>query len=96
MNFAFHPKAEHEFYEAIAFYEEARDSLGFDFASEVYQSISSICNYPKAWPVVSDDIRRCLINRFPYGILYSESEDEIFIYSVMHLRRDPDYWKGRI
>jgi len=24
MNFAFHPEAEHEFYEAIAFYEEAQ------------------------------------------------------------------------
>ncbi|MCB9770209.1 MAG: type II toxin-antitoxin system RelE/ParE family toxin [Candidatus Omnitrophica bacterium] len=96
MKFTFHPEAELEFDEAISFYEEAKESLGFDFASEVFSSITSICNYPEAWPIVSDGIRRCLVNRFPYGILYSEIKDEIFIYAVMHLHRDPDYWKNRI
>lgn len=96
MNFAFHPEAESEFLEAIDFYEDAKESLGLEFASAVFSSISSICAHPRAWPVVSDDIRRCLVNRFPYGILYSEIGGEVTIHAVMHLHRNPDYWKERI
>jgi len=48
------------------------------------------------WPGLEDDIRRCLTNRFPYGVLYSIEANEIFILAVMHMHRDPDYWKHRI
>ena len=44
---------------------------------------------------VGDDIRRCLTNRFPYGIIYYEKDDEIIILAVMQLNRKPDYWKDR-
>ena len=30
------------------------------------------------------------------GVLYSIEDDGIFILAVMHLRRDPDYWKHRL
>jgi hypothetical protein len=46
--------------------------------------------------VMEEDVRRCLVNRFPYGVLYSIESTEIFILAVMHLRRDPDYWKKRL
>jgi len=32
---------------------------------------------------------------FPYGILYIEEPEEIFILAIMHLHRYPDYWKER-
>lgn len=42
------------------------------------------------------DVRRCLVNRFPFGVIYSVEQGEIFILAVMHLRRHPDYWKDRL
>jgi plasmid stabilization system protein ParE len=42
------------------------------------------------------DIRRRLIGRFPYAILYSDEGQTVYILAVMHLRRDPDYWKSRL
>ena len=95
MTFSFHPEAKTEFNEAIDYYEEYEQGLGYDFVIEVFESIQNIVNYPTAWPVIGEDVRRCLVNRFPYGIIYSIEQDEIFILAVMHLRRHPDYWKNR-
>jgi hypothetical protein len=39
MSFAFHPDAEAEFEEAIEYYEEIEQCLGYDFALEVYSAI---------------------------------------------------------
>jgi len=96
VNFYFHPDAETEFNDAIDHYEEKQNDLGLDFALEVYMTIDRILSFPKAWPIVEGEIRRSLVNRFPYGILYSEESGDIFILVVMHLNRDPNYWKYRI
>lgn len=96
MNYSFHPDAEVEFTEAIEYYEEKESGLGYDFAVEVYSTIERTMAFPKAWPVIEEDIRRSLIRRFPYGILYSEEKEGIYIMAVMHLHRNPEYWKHRI
>lgn len=95
MSFSFHPEAEKEFIEAIDYYEDFEPGLGYDFALEVHSSISRSVDYPKAWAVLEGDIRRSLVRRFPYGILYSEEIDGIFIVAVMNLHRAPGYWKKR-
>lgn len=96
MKYSFHPEAETEFAQAIEYYEEHEVSLGYDFAVEVYSAIERAAAHPKAWPLMEAEIRRCLVRRFPYGILYAEEEEGIFILAVMHLHRDPDYWKKRL
>ena len=96
MSYSFHPEAENEFLKAIDYYEDREEGLGFDFAVEVYSTIDRAGRHPKAWPVLEGEVRRCQTKRFPYGILYSEETQEIFVLAVMHLHRDPDYWKHRI
>jgi toxin ParE1/3/4 len=95
MTFSFHPEAKTEFLEAIEYYEERERGLGYDFSIEVVRTIQNIVTYPTAWSVIEKDLRRCLVHRFPYGVVYSIEQDEIFILAVMHLRRHPDYWKKR-
>lgn len=96
MKYAFHPEARVEFLAAIDFYEDREPGLGSDFAIEVRSIIENVFSFPRAWPILEDDIRRCQIRRFPYGIIYSQDEDVIFILAVMHLHRDPVYWKDRL
>lgn len=45
----------------------------------------------------SPGTRRCLIAKFPYGIIYdfSPEHDEIVIVAIAHLHRRPDYWVSR-
>lgn len=95
MIFVFHPEAAEEFYASIDYYEECERGLGYDFSIEVYSAIQHIINYPTAWSILEGDVRRCLTNRFPYGILYSIEADAIYILAIMNLRRHPDYWKDR-
>ena len=96
MTHSFHPEADEEFRAAIEYYEACQYGLGQDFYFEVKSTIGRILQFPHAWPVLHGDVRRCLTNRFPYGILYSIEKNSIFVLAVMHLRRDPDYWKHRL
>lgn len=91
----FHPQAEKEFNEAIRYYEQKEAGLGADFAIEVRYSIDRITAQPEAWPVLKGEIRRTLVRRFPYGVLYSAEPQGVFIVAVMHLNRSPEYWKSR-
>jgi len=95
MNFSFHPEADEEFVEGVAYYESCEPGLGVDFAREVYAAIQNALDYPTLWPEIDTEVHRCLVHRFPYGVLYSIEPHGIFILAVMHLRRDPDYWKHR-
>jgi plasmid stabilization system protein ParE len=95
MNFRFHPDAEQELLAAVAYYEEREPGLGLDFAREIYDAIQNARAYPMVWPEIAEQVRRSLVRRFPYGVLYSVEEDGILIIAVMHLRSAPDYWKQR-
>lgn len=96
MIYSFHPDAEEEFNKAIEYYEEIEAGLGYDFAVEVYSTIQRSVAYPEAWSILEGEIRRSLVRRFPYGVLYSEGQEGLFIVAVMNLHRDPDYWKKRM
>jgi len=52
-------------------------------------------NWPLAAPVERGDIRRIILSRFPYKLLYSVEADHIYIVAVAHLHRAPDYWIER-
>jgi hypothetical protein len=95
MKYYFHPSAKRELNEAIDFYEECQAGLGTEFTKEVYSTIYRITQYPKAWPCLSENTRRCLTKRFPYGIIYQILDHEILIIAVMQLNRKPAYWKER-
>lgn len=96
MKYSFHPDAKEEFFEAINYFEEYRKGLGFDFSKEVYSTIQRIIHFPNAWSKFSENTRRCLTNRFPYGVVYQIGEDDVIIIAVMQLNREPGYWKKRI
>ena len=95
MKYFFHPEAESELIAAINYYEDCEPGLGYDFAVEVHFTLENILSFPKAWPVLEDNIQRCQTRRFPYGIIYVIDEDILYVLAVMHLRRDPEYWKDR-
>jgi len=95
MRVYFHPEAEKEFQAAIRYYEECQPGLGLDFAEEVYAAITRIIEYPCAWTAFSANTRRCMANRFPYGIIYRVESDSLHIIAIANLNRRPKYWKKR-
>jgi plasmid stabilization system protein ParE len=95
MSYVFHPDAEVELHQAIEWYEAREPGLGLDFAAQVYASVQRALAFPLAWQEMGGDIRRALVHRFPYGVLYVPERDRVLIIAVMHLHRQPDYWRGR-
>lgn len=88
--------AEDEFAEAVDHYNEQRPGLGFEFAGEVQRTFERIRHHPEAWPVFSCRTRRCLTDRFPFGVLYQVRSDCILVGAIMHLKRDPTRWQQRV
>ena len=96
MRFKFHPAADAEFDQAVEYYEQCQSGLGLEFAEEVYATIARIVAYPEVWSQISSSTRRCLTNRFPYGIIYRIKDNRLHIIAVANLHRRPDYWTKRI
>lgn len=93
-----HPDVYAELEHSRTWYEKRAVNLGIKFLNEVDQAIDAVRKDPEIWPFQDEDreIRRYLVHRFPYGLIYRISDHKIQIIAVMHLRRHPDYWRGRI
>jgi len=98
MNIEFLEPATAELYEAIVYYNIQRQGLGLEFAKEVQDTMERIKQNPESWTTISPSrqARRCLTNRFPYGIIYQIRKNTILIIAVMHLRRRPQTWQSRL
>ena len=91
----FHPEAETEMIEAAAWYETQQTGLGKRFLTCVQDALNRVELDPALYPVVDNDVRRCLTKTFPFGVLFRIKSDMIELVAVMHLHRDPTYWKQR-
>lgn len=98
MTYWFHPEALAEYREAALRYKRVKTELGRGFTNEVEKAIAEILEQPTRFGPVEHSIRRYLLKRFPYKIyfLHEQTRQQIVIYAVMHVNRDPDYWKNRI
>ncbi len=92
----FLPDAEEEMYEAAKYYQSQASGLGSDYLSEVEKAVGSIAIAPLTWPKIEGELRRRIVRRFPFGILYYTDVKETVIVAIAHLRRKPGYWKKRV
>lgn len=95
MRFRYHPEAEEELLHSIRYYERKAAGLGAEFLDEVEKTLALIQSFPDLGTLLTDTDRRMLVERFPYGVIYTKYEDHVMIYAIMHLKRRPGYWKSR-
>jgi toxin ParE1/3/4 len=92
----FHPEAEAEYNAAIAYYEGQRAGLGLALQAIVQAALTLIQKNPKIYAKRGGtEIRKCVLQRFPYNIFYEELDDSVWIAAVAHHRRRPGYWTHR-
>ena len=97
MSYLFHPAAEAEHLESVAFYESKQAGLGAAYLAEFENVMSRVCGGPQRYPIEREpDIRRILMTRFPFTVLYREKDGVVQILAVAHHRRRPQYWLGRL
>lgn len=64
-------------------------SEGRQFSAEVQRAIAFIREYPDAGAPVRLSVRRALVERFPYAIVYRRDRERVHILAVAHLRKRP-------
>jgi len=63
--------AKREFDDAISWYQDRREGLGREFSVAVEQQLEKIALSPTQFACVRGDIRRAVLQRFPYSILHT-------------------------
>ena len=81
---------------AIKYYNRELAGLGDKFLFQILSSIERIIEFPEAWHIFNKNTRRCLLHKFPYGIIYKIFDKEILVIAIANLHREPDYWMNRI
>ena len=81
--------------EAALFYETANAGLGDDFLDDVQHAINTIREHSELGAKVAFGLRRMLVRRFPFSVIYAVEPELVVVVAVAHQRRRPGFWKGR-
>jgi len=97
MSYFFHPVAQTEHLESVAYYETKRAGLGASYLAEFETIMTVVSENPHRYPVEKEpEIRRVRMKRFPYNILFREFENSVQVLAVAHKRRHPKHWQSRL
>lgn len=101
MSFRVLLEAELEAADAAIWYDDQRSGLGDEFLTEVERAFARVRRNPAEFPKLESyrgphDVRRCLLKRFPYLVIFVSRPEEVVVVAVSHARRRPHYWIERI
>jgi plasmid stabilization system protein ParE len=88
--------ARDELAETKRFYNRQQQGLGESFKREAEAAAKLIQERPLSWQVEVEPVRRFILDRFPYKMLYIIRAEQIVVIAVAHQHRQPDYWVDRI
>ena len=89
------PVAEAEISEAFRWYEDKSEGLGSEFMRALDAALASIQRNPMAYAVVHKQMRRTLLRRFPYGVIYLFQDNAVIVLGCFHASRNPKQWRNR-
>jgi hypothetical protein len=97
MSYYFHPAAEAEHLESVAYFESKKAGLGASYLAEFERVMGIVCETPHRYPVEMDpDVRRIRMKKFPFAILFRDASGTVQVLAVAHNRRRPQYWLSRL
>ncbi len=83
--------------EAQDWYESESQGLGRRFRKAVDVLVRRISAHPQEFPVVYKNVRRALVRRFPYALMFVlEPTESITVIACFHGSRDPVHWQRRM
>jgi len=93
--------AQTEFEEAAGWYETQRDGLGFEFIAEIDRVLVRVAHQGKfvTSPIATVEggvVRREFVERFPYVVLFVETNDQRRVIMIRRGSSDPALWRSRL
>lgn len=96
MRLIYTTEARLEIIEAGAYYRRISRGLAQEFKLRLAAALEDIRSNPETWRALDEKYRRKLMQQFPFGIIYHLPESGcVEVVAVMHLHREPGYWRGR-
>jgi toxin ParE1/3/4 len=89
------PEATEEILAATEWYERRGRGLAAEFLRAVDAALASVQRNPLQHPIVHREMRRALLRRFPYAVIYAVSETEIVVLACVHGRQHTRRWQDR-
>ena len=81
--------------ESIDWYDSQKNKLGRKFAKELQEIMKQVKNNPTRFPKIHQEIRKAVLKKFPYLIIFEVQNHTIFVLSIFNTHRNPDAWKER-
>ena len=92
----YHEAAEDELLHEIGYLELRANGLGRRLFAEVRRAEKLISQYPESAEEIRPGIRKRILRKFRYSLIYSTEKDGLLILAVAHHSRRPGYWVGRV
>ena len=96
MNIVITESAAGDIADGYQFYEEKELGLGSYFEASIFSDLRSLHLYAGIHELWFDKFFRKVCGTFPYAIFYQIEDDEVLIYAVLDLRRDPEWISERL
>ena len=91
----FQEHSKYDFDEAKHYYKTQEENLYKKFKYDLEQSLNRILSFPNLYPNIDTNIKKCVLNKFPYTILYTIKNDTIYILAIANHHKNPKEYKNR-
>ena len=82
---------------AVAWYEEQKTGLGFDFSVRLSDCFEAIERAPETQRFLYENRRFAFVKQFPYKVYFftDEAQLRVVVFAILHDKRDPKMWRKR-
>ena len=88
--------ARFEFDEAFDWYAKRSFRAAIGFAAGIDAAIENISLDPERFPRTYGNCQRCILNHYPYSVVFYRTPERIIIVAIAHAKRRPAYWRSRM
>ena len=92
----FTPRTRAELIDVQDWYENEAPGPGRRFLAAVDAVVQRISAAPRQLPEIYKNVRRALLRRFPYALMFViEADETLAVIACFHGSRDPAHWQKR-
>ncbi|NUM52202.1 MAG: type II toxin-antitoxin system RelE/ParE family toxin [Candidatus Hydrogenedentes bacterium] len=96
MRVIIHRLARRDFVRAMEYYKKRSRVAVPGWIEELDAGIDLIRQFPGGMPEMEPGVRRLILKRYPYCLIYTLQDNTAVIVAVVHQRRKRRYWKRRL
>jgi len=89
-------EADQEFQEHISYFDSVSRAVALRFVDAVEAAINEIRHYPEIGSPLTRLVRKRVLTKFKYNVLYVNTPTEIIVIAIAPHKRRPGYWRKRL